>query len=237
MLHYSLHDNVLTERSDDMSAKTHVSESYNRDAFINLMLQRGTLLTKTDILAVFNNMEETAVYIIENGGTLNLPLFSTGFSITGVFEGATDAFDAERHKLKVNVRKGSLLREAEKQVKISKMNTPPHQPQILEVKDSISGKVNSILSAGGVVEIAGIDIKILGDKPEVGLYFTSSGSTGANNEAKASTIITNKPSKLIALIPVLPTGTYKIKIVTQYNSGKDLKKPKVTICTQSFTVA
>ncbi len=57
MLEYSLHDNMLTERTDDMSAHMHSRENYDRDAFINLMLQRGMLVTKTDIVAVFTNQE------------------------------------------------------------------------------------------------------------------------------------------------------------------------------------
>ncbi|MDR2361172.1 MAG: hypothetical protein LBD91_00375 [Prevotellaceae bacterium] len=32
-------------------------------------------------------------FIIENGGQVNIPLFNTGFSISGVFVGATNTFD------------------------------------------------------------------------------------------------------------------------------------------------
>jgi hypothetical protein len=77
MLDYSLHKNLLTDRKDDYAAQTHPKISYNKEQFIDLMLQRGTLMTKTDALAVFNNIEETAVYVIKNGGMLNLPVFNT----------------------------------------------------------------------------------------------------------------------------------------------------------------
>jgi hypothetical protein len=49
------------------------------------MLQRGTLLTKTDIIAVFP--------ILPAGSTVNLPLFNTSFSISGVFDSPLDNFD------------------------------------------------------------------------------------------------------------------------------------------------
>jgi hypothetical protein len=166
MLNYSLHENLLTERTDDYAAQTHVSAVYTREQFIDLMLQRGTLLTKTDILAVFNNMEETAAYIIENGGQVNLPLFNTSFSITGVFEGATDTFDPNRHKLHVNIHKGTVIRDAEKAVRVAKVNAPSPQPQVLEVKDSVSGQVDTTLTSGGAVEIVGINIKIAGDNAD-----------------------------------------------------------------------
>jgi hypothetical protein len=225
MLNYSLHENLLTERTDDYSAQTHASAVYTREQFIELMLQRGTLVTKTDIVAVLNNIEETAKYIIENGGQLNLPLFNTSFSISGVFESILDSFDPNRHKLHVNIHNGTLLRDAEKTIKPTKVNAPVPQPQILEVKDSVSGQVDTVLTSGGAVEINGINIKIAGDSQEVGLFFVN----GSGVETKAITIIQNKPAGIIALIPTLEAGKYHIKIATQFSGHKDLKEPKITI--------
>lgn len=227
MLEYSLHENLLTEdRTDDYSAQTHSKNSYNKEQFIDLMLQRGTLMTKTDALAVLNNIEETAVYVIKNGGTLNLPLFNTGFSISGVFEGAADAFDPNRHHLHVNVSKGTLLRDAEKEVKVTKVNAPSPQPQILEVKDSVTGSIDQLLTSGGVVEITGVHIKIAGENPACGLYFIAEDGS----EAKTETLVHNKPSTLIAIVPALGAGNYHIKVITQFQGGgKELKDPRTTI--------
>ncbi|GHT70188.1 hypothetical protein FACS189452_10880 [Bacteroidia bacterium] len=133
MLEYSLHENLLTERTDDFAAQPHVKNSYKRDQLIELMLQRGTLVTKTDIIAVLNNLEETVDYIVRNGGTVTLPLFDTGFSIGGVFDSAMDTFDPARHKLHVTIRKGSVLRTAEKEVKLTKINSAPPQPSVQKV--------------------------------------------------------------------------------------------------------
>ncbi|MDR3327897.1 MAG: DUF4469 domain-containing protein [Prevotellaceae bacterium] len=225
MLNYSLHENLLTERTDDYAAQAHASAVYTREQFISLMLQRGTLVTKTDIVAVLNNIEETVAYIIENGGQLNLPLFNTSFSISGVFEGAVDSFDPNRHKLHVNLHKGTLVRDAEKLVKVAKVNTPSPQPQILEVRDSVSGEVDTALTSGGVVEINGINIKISGDEHVCGLFFVDEG----NNEIKAVTLVSNKPATVFAIIPELPHEDYRVKIVTQYSGHRDLREPKTTV--------
>ncbi|MDR1199701.1 MAG: DUF4469 domain-containing protein [Prevotellaceae bacterium] len=225
MLEYSLHENLLTERTDDYSAQTHSKASYNREQFIDLMLQRGTLMTKTDALAVLNNIEETVAYIVKNGGMINMPLFNTGFSISGVFEGAADVFDPNRHHLHVNISKGTLLRDAEKDVKLTKVNVALPQPQILEVKDSVTGSIDSLLTAGGVIEIVGVNIKIAGENSACGLYFVDAGGT----ETKAVTLVNNKPATVIAIIPALAAGEYHVKIVTQYAAGKDLKEPKTTV--------
>jgi hypothetical protein len=215
----------LTERPDDFAAQTHVKKIYNKEQFIDLMLERGTLMTKTDAVAVFNNIEETAAYISKNGDGINMPLFNTSFSISGVFESIMDSYDPRRHQLHVNISKGTVLRNAESEVKLVKVNAPAPQPQILEVKDSVTGKVDEVLTAGGAVEIDGIHIKIAGEKEECGLYFTDDNGT----DTKAVTIIRNKPATVLALIPALAPGNYHVKIVTQYSGGKDLKEPKTTI--------
>ena len=57
MLQYSLTENLLTEGPDDYTALVQPVATYDKDAIIDQMLRRGTLLTRTDILAVFNGLE------------------------------------------------------------------------------------------------------------------------------------------------------------------------------------
>jgi hypothetical protein len=232
MLEYSLHENRLTERTDDFAAQTHVKASYNKEELVELMLQRGTLMTKTDAIAVLNNLEETIAYIIRSGGMVHLPLFHTGFSITGVFDDATDSFDPHRHQLHVNINKGTQLRALEGEVKLTKINAAAPQPQIIEVKDCETGKVDDVLTVGGAVEINGVHIKISGDKPACGLYFIDESGT----ETKSTTLIQNKPAAVFAMVPPLSAGNYHIKIVTQHTGGKDLKDPKATIYGKTLRV-
>jgi hypothetical protein len=51
--------------------------------------------------------------------------------------------------------------------------TPISQSQILEVTDSVTGKVNTTLTSSGAVKIQGVGIKLTGEKAEVGVYFVS----------------------------------------------------------------
>lgn len=238
MLKYSLAENLLTERPDDYAAQPHSAASLDKEALISRMLQRGTLLTRTDIIAVLNGMEETVAEALTEGCTVNLPLFNTSFSISGVFEGPLDSFDGSRHKLNINLTKGSLLREAERGVKLEKTNPTggASLPNVQEVKDSVSGALNERLTSGGVVELRGYHLKVEGDDPAVGLWFVPEGG-GA--ELKAQVLVENKPSKIIALLPALPAGSYRVKVVTQYMSGggKQLKAPKAFVFPKPLTVA
>jgi hypothetical protein len=60
----------------------------------------------------------------------------------------------------------------------------------------------------------------------------SSGGT----ETQVETIVSNKPSLLIVLVPSLPADTYRIKITTQYSSSSLLKEPKTTTFPKDLTV-
>ncbi|MDO5523770.1 MAG: DNA-binding domain-containing protein [Bacteroidia bacterium] len=223
MLKYSLVENLLTERPDDYAAQTQPTRSYNKSEVIDLILRRGTLLTRTDLVAAFNGLEETVVDIVKDGGTVNMPLFNTSFSISGVFDGPMDSFDTSRHRLNVNLTKGTLLRKAESEVQMTKTETTAPQPTIVEVRDAVSGTANEVLTPGGVIQLWGSNLKIAGENEANGLWFVP--ETG--DAVKADVLVTNKPSQLIAMIPALPAANYTVRVVTQYNgSGKGLKTPK-----------
>ena len=234
MLKYSLSENQLNNRTDDYLAYTHSSGSLDKEAVITRMLSRGTLLTRTDILAVLNNLEETTIDAILEGYTINLPLFKTSFSVSGVFESPIDNFDRNRHKLNVNFNKGILIRDAEKEVKLEKMNAVSPQPQIQEIKDSISKKTDEVLTSRGVVEVRGYNLKIEGDDTACGLWFVHENG----DEIQAEIIIENKPSKIIAIIPLLDNGNYQVKIVTQHTGSATLvRAPKVFVYQKSLVVS
>lgn len=221
MLKYSLVENQMTEREDDYSAITQAVSSIDKEGIITRMLNRGTLLTRTDILAVLNNLEETVVEVLLEGHIINTPLLNTSFSISGVFESPMDHFDGNRHKLNINLSKGTSLRDAEKMVKFEKTNTITPQPNIQEVKDSLSGTVNEVLSQNGVVEVRGYNLKIEGDDDTCGLWFVSPEGKGS---VKADILIDNKPSRILAMIPYIPFGECQVRVVTQHSGGGTLLK-------------
>jgi nucleoid DNA-binding protein len=233
MLNYSLVENMLTDRPDDYSAQTHSIATLDKEALINRILNKGTLLTRTDILAALNGFEESVAEALLEGYSLTLPLFNTSFSISGVFESPLDTFDGNRHKLNINLTKGTLLRKVEKEVKFEKTNAAAALPNIQEVKDSVSGTVNEKLTKRGVVEVRGYSLKIEGADAACGLWFVA--DSGA--ETKAEVLVENKPSRIIALIPDLPDGNYQVKVVTQFTgSGTAVKTPKVFVYQKILTV-
>jgi hypothetical protein len=226
MLKYSLVRNPLVDKPEDYTAQTSGSDTYDKAKFIKRLLGKGSLVTETDALAVLNAIESTVADIISEGSTINLPLFNTSFSISGVFDGAHDSFDNNRHKLNINITKGTLLRNLEKSIICEKAGPTGPVPRIQEVKDSLSGRLNEMLTPGGVVEIYGYNLKIQGETPPCGLWFIKEDD---NSSFQAQVLITNKPSVVIGVIPDLLPGNYRVKIVTRFSGGRELKEPKSLI--------
>lgn len=234
MLKYALIENPLTGRPNDYSAQVYATKTVDKERFIELLLRKGTLMTRTDLVAAMSLIEDTVVEILEDGGCFNLPLFNTSFTISGIFDGPADLFDERRHKLNIKINKGVLLREAEKRLKKEKTEAVPSRPVILAVKDCLTGKTNEVLASESLIEVWGYNIKIVGDEPECGLWFVS--EDGA--EEKASMLIDNKPSLLRAFVPLLASGTYRLKVVTRYTrTGRRIvNKPKQCVYAKPFIV-
>jgi len=233
MLEYYLVENLLTERPDDYSAQTRSIATLDKEAIITRILGKGTLLTRTDILAVLNGFEETVADALLEGYSLALPLFNTSFSISGVFEGPLDSFDVNRHRFNINLTKGTLLRRTEHEVKFEKANAAAALPHIQEVKDVISDTVNDKLTPKGVLELRGYSLKINGTDPACGLWFVAENGT----ETNAVKFIENMPARIIVMIPELPAGKYQVKVVTQYmGNNKFLKTPKQFIYPKTLVV-
>jgi hypothetical protein len=233
-VNYYLSENPLLERAVGLTATATAVGSLNKEEIISRALRLGTTFTRTDLIAAFNLIEETVINASLEGYQVNLPLFGTSFSISGLFDNMTDTFDEKRHKLNIKLSGGVLLREAGKQIKPVKKHKPIVRPKIEEVKDSSSEKVNECLTVRGLVKVSGYNIKIDGTDPSCGLWFVA--ENGA--EVKAQTIIENEPKKIYAMVPELDAGngTYQVKIVTQYTGSNLVKTPKVCVYHEHLTV-
>lgn len=219
-LKYALLENLLTPSPDDYTAQVQGVKSHDMNSIIQKMLQKGSTITKTDTLAVLNAFFEVIEEVTRQGETTHLDSFKTQFSISGVFQGADDRFDANRHSVRLNVHAGKRLKEVLARMTLEKVTAEKALPHVLEVKDSITGSINQNITANGVLEIIGSRLKIAGNAPENGVYFEAD-----NGKAyKAATLIENKPARLMVFVPKLEKGTYFMSIKTQYSGGGTLVK-------------
>ena len=223
MLKYSLRENLLTPAPDDYMAQVTDTRSYSLEEIIDLMMDKGTTLTRADVAAVLQVYGEVCSSIVADGAALNTPLMNTALSVSGVFEGANDSFDRKRHTVNLNMTAGTLLRNAAAKVKCEKTEGASTDPYITEVSDIVSGKTNCTLTKGGVVQLTGSRLKFDAKEAEQGIFFVP--ETG--EAVRAAVIAENKPARLMAIIPDLAAGTYYVEVRTKVDTkGKTLKTLK-----------
>ena len=234
MLKYSLRENLLTPAPDDYMAQAADVRSYTLDEIIDLMMEKGTTLTRADVAATLQVYGEVVSAIIKDGSAVNTPLMNTSMSISGVFDGANDSFDKKRHTVNLNITAGTLLRDAVTKVKCEKTEGVSTDPYITEVADIVSGKVNEVLTKGGVVQLTGSRLKFDAKDTAQGIFFVP--ETG--EAVRATVIAENKPARLMAIIPAdLAAGTYYIEVRSKHSGGgKPLKAVKAGRFAKPLTV-
>ena len=234
MLKYSLRENLLTPAPDDYMAQAADVRSYTLDEIINLMMEKGTTLTRADVAATLQVYGEVVSAIIKDGSSVNTPLMNTSMSISGVFDGANDSFDKKRHTVNLNITAGTLLRDAVTKVKCEKTEGASTDPYITEVTDIVTGTANTTLTKGGVVQLVGARLKFDAKDAAQGIFFVP--ETG--EAVRAAVIAENKPARLMAIIPAdLAAGTYYIEVRSKHSGGgKPLKAVKAGRFAKPLTV-
>ncbi len=216
---YYLKENKLTEEENYL-ARVQVEQAHDLEGIIDLILDRRNLVSRTDMVAVFNAFFETVQGCIKRGEAVNLPLFNLNYSISGVFEDEDDTYDPSRHRIKVNLNDGLLITHALKDLKLSKIESPDTEPTLKYFKDTASNTSNDTLTPNSIFELTGNRLRIAGDQANIGLYLVAEDGS----ETAVTLIAVNTPKKLVAQAPSLPAGSYRLRLRTQYCSGNQLTK-------------
>jgi hypothetical protein len=223
-MNYFLTDNHLTPDPNDQAAIPTNIRSFTDEQIIDRIMQRGTTLTRPDLLAGIHAYQEEHGYIVEEGNGFNTGLITAGPDILGKFNNTTDSFDRLRHKTHYSVNFSRTIQEKAAKIKMTKVQAPNTGPVIAAIRDGISGLTDGTLSAGGVLDIAGSRLKLFPDLPGEGVYFVAPDGT----EYKATTLVENKPSRLIVMLPPLPSGAYTLEVRTHFIGsaapGKQLRR-------------
>ena len=222
MIKYALRENLLTAEPDDYMAQVTDSQVYTLDEIVDRMTKRGTTVTRTDLVAIMQ------LYGEECAASLNTPVVNTSYSITGVFTGEDDNFDKSRHTIKLNVTPGTLLKEAVKKAKTSKVESSNTDPYITKVSDKVNASTSEI-KAGSVMELLGSRLKFGKEDIEQGVFAVSSSDGKAY---RCPVVIENKPARVIVLLdPSVPAGEFTVEIRTKFN---EKSRPLKTMKTGRF---
>lgn len=222
MIKYALFENSMTSDPSDRVAVTQINQSLTLEEVFEQMSSRGSTVTRAEALSVFEELCLAIVQLVKAGNSVNTPLFNISPSISGVFDGDDDTFDASRHKVKLRINPGSRLREVERQISVEKVSAERPQPTPLRFYDNTSESQDDVITPGGGARLVGTLLKYDEDDTQQGIFFVNT-STSAATRVNGK-LLRNKPGELIFVIPnELVPGAYRMDVRTVMKGTKALR--------------
>lgn len=220
-LHYALFENNLTPDPTDYMAVPQNLQSKTQDDVINLMISRGSTVTKAEALAVFEEYALATEQLVSDGYSINTPLFNLSPSIKGVFHSETENFNPAIHTVRLNITPGVRLRQMAQNVSVARVQGASPQPDPLYLDDLGSGSRNDTLTPGNIAQLKGSRLKFDPADVRQGIFIQS---TDGVSETRVQMVSNNKPSQLDFLVPPLAPGTYRVEVRAMVRGTKEPRK-------------
>ena len=219
-----LYDNLLTPDPNDFTARVSSERSLSVADICHSAATRGGADVSDAAMshAVELFLKEMA-YRLCDGFAVNTGYFTAMPVVRGVFLNPNETFDPQRHTLQFQFTQGELMRHEIEDVEVKIMGVAETGLYIGQVEDMKSRTVNEVLTPGFNLRVTGTKLRVVGDKPGVGIFFRET-ATNTATKVDEGDIVINNPSELMIIIPALPAGTYQLEITTQYSTGNKLLK-------------
>ena len=232
-----LYDNLLTPDPNDFTARVSSERSLSVADICHSAATRGGADVSDAAMshAVELFLKEMA-YRLCDGFAVNTGYFTAMPVVRGVFLNPNETFDPQRHTLQFQFTQGELMRREIEDVEVKIMGVAETGLYIGQVEDMKSRTVNEVLTPGFNLRVTGTKLRVVGDKPGVGIFFRET-ATNTATKVDEGDIVINNPSELMIIIPALPAGTYQLEVTTQYSMGKQwLKEPRTRLFEKTLTV-
>lgn len=222
-----LYENLLTkDNPNDYIARTVSERSLNVKQICEAAVNRGGADVSAAAMehATTLFLKEMA-YQLCDGYSVNTGYFTAGTQIRGVFDSPSETFSSDKHNSLFQFNQGEKLRAEIPNIEVSILGIADSACSILQVTDVKSGSVNDI-TPGRNLKISGNKIKVAGDNPNNGVFFVNTG-TQERIAVESNDMVTNNPSELIIVIPDMASGTYTLKVLTQFSGTQMLKESRM----------
>ena len=214
-IHYSLYQNYVSTESGVYAARVMPVSTIDLQALADRIVSQGSTVTRTDVLAVLEQMcEACESYLLEGCRIQVGGVFELYPRIKGNFTGPDDTFDPNRHRLDATGNAGSRVRTAVMDNgTVVKDQTVLPAPSVLKYADAGSGTTNTTVTPSNIGTVTGNRLKYDSTNADEGIWFVSVGGPSF----KVSTVETNQPSKLTYLVPPLAAGDYYLEVRSKFS--------------------
>ena len=212
-----------TEYSNDYYPKVVELDYADMDEIIDRMSGPGSILKKTEIVAVIESfLQELAAVIAEARGFKHKD-FTLKIGLRGVANNPEERWDDNEHKKYARILLGNLFQEAANKIELEFVSQVSEAASIQSVYDLKTEETNGTITIDDLIRINGDQLKIYDNVKGQGLFLVSQ----EDNTEYAVKIDkeSNTPSMLLARVPEdLPPGDYTLKIVnTKYYNSSTLR--------------
>lgn len=223
-IRYILRENRLTSDPDDYTASVLHDRVADLNAVADRMVERGSTVTRADILSVLEDFQGALESILLEGANVNLPFGNFSSSIRGVFASHGDRFDDARHQLVPTVTAGKRLKAAFAQPPtLEKTEAVVPMPNLQTYTDLNSGERDAIATPGGMGQIAGHRLRFDASAAEQGIFWIAEDGS----ETRVAVVGQNKPARLMFLVPELPAGEYALEVRSAF--GDEVRSGKLGV--------
>ncbi|GHU29897.1 hypothetical protein FACS1894172_01980 [Spirochaetia bacterium] len=178
---------------------------------------------------------DEAAYQLADGFAVQNDYYCIYPKINGTFDKVEPAVDLNEHPVAFNFRVKAGLRKLSERITVTIEGIAETGAYIDEILDVSTGLINETFTAGEMTVISGHNIKIAGSNQSCGLYFDD--EFGNKTQVPLNQLAQNTSSKIIAKIPQLAAGKYRIRIVTQFTHGSALlKEPRIILSSSELDV-
>jgi hypothetical protein len=230
-----LYDLKLSERPDDRFGRVIITKSLNEEDLINIAVKQGTDLNAATLRAAIDILKSIAFTEIANGASVEFGPAIFYLAVKGVFIGNRASWDPVVNSLQMKAISNTEFRAILKNIHVSMQGMANSGTVINTLIDMASGEENKRLTPGGAVNLTGLKIRIAGDDSTNGLALINQ-SSGETYDIPMTSVPVNTPKKVSFIVPShLPPGGYKLRITTQYTTGKNLlKEPRTYLFNQAL---
>jgi hypothetical protein len=234
-----LYDLLITARKDDRFGRVVSTGSLKIDDLIAIAVTRRTDLNAATLKASYEILKEIAIEGVCEAKQVEFGLSHYSLGVKGVFIGDHAAWNVAEDSLYLQAAPTLETRRAISGIAVEVRGMARSGIYVNTLTDVASDEVNTRITPGGAVNLAGIKIKIVGDPSTgAGLFLTEINS-GATEQIPSTSIAVNDPSKITFIVPsgLLP-GDYRLSIVTQFTTGISmLKEPRTYVFDQILAVS
>jgi|GEM_PF-666706 len=204
-------------------AQVQIRGSLGFEEMADRMIAQGSSITRSDILAVFQNLELALKAAMLEGYRVNFGgIFDMFPSITGTFDGITAAFNLVANSVDVRARCGTTVRDyvmtnaSVERVYISKPTPTP-----LSYADLGSDTSDTTVTPGHIGTLSGQRLKFNASLSDEGVFLIP---TAGGDAVKVTAIQSNLPRELVFLVPTLTaSANYYLEVRARLNGSDELR--------------